>query len=339
MSMEVITRDSFARKLGILGENGEISRRGLAGLLRAPLARWGLSARAAILRHAREQLEAAGLRDRASSLLNDILGDLVRLGECAEVRVGHERYIAPTLPRWMPTGEGAGVVLGAVAVPKAIHELPSTGDLDLVRRIRVQDDDDLAALDMAGVRETSLEEWLQPFGYLRHAARRKGGILRSDEVSLSKFWEVVEATLADEGLPLGGEAEVRAVTGVPGTFFGQFRAERCEGRWSDSAPDGVWCACRRGYGDAHWHPIILSVNGGERRALDLFDMDEWRWALLGRARRIGIDERVERLDGEFRLTFPPPDQFDAAMDLLGPRRAAWSWAVAPGAPDPWTVLE
>ena len=82
----------------------------------------------------------------------------------------------------------------------------------------------------------------------------------------------------------------------------------------------------------------MSVNGGERRALDLFDMDEWRWALLGRARRIGPDERIERIDGEVRLSFPAPSQFAAAMDILGPRRAPWSWAVGPGAPDPWKAL-
>ena len=216
--------------------------------------------------------------------------------------------------------------------------MPSVDGRDLIRRIRVQDDDDLAALHMAGVREISLDEWLQPLGYLRHAARREGRILRSDGVLLSQFWELLEATLVNEGLPLGDDAEVRVVTGEPGTFFGRLYAEHCEGRWSDSTSDGVWCACRRGYGDSHWHPIIMSVNGGERRALDLFDMDEWRWALLGRARRIGPDERIERIDGEVRLSFPAPSQFAAAMDILGPRRASWSWAVGPGAPDPWKAL-
>ena len=339
MSMEAITRDSFARKLGIVGEKGEISRRGLAALLRAPLERWGLSSRAAILRYAREQLEAAGLQDRASSHLNDVLDQLVRLGECAEVGVGYERYIAPALARWIRIGQGTGALIGAAPVPKEIVELPGAHGSDVVRRICVHDDDHLAALHIAGVREISLEEWLRPFGYLRHAVRRKGSMLRSDEVWLSRFWEVLDTTLADEGLPLGNDADVRAVIGNPGTFFGRHYAELCEGRWSDSAPDGIWCACRRGYSEVHWHPIIVRVNGGERRALDLFDWDEWRWALLGRARWIGVDEQVQRLDGEVRLTFQAPDQFVAAMDLLGPRRATWSWAVSPAAPDPWALLE
>ena len=336
--MEAITRDEFARELGIIDRVGEISRRGLAKLLRAPLDRWGLSARTAILRHARRQLDAASVLDRASPLLNEVLDGLVRLGEYAEVDIGHQRYIAPTMPRWMPTGPATGAMLGAAVVPEGVVELPGDGGRDLVRRIRVRDDDDLATLHIAGIRETSLEEWLRPLGYLRHAARRKGGGIRSDEVSLSQFWELLEATLTDEGLPLGDEAEVRAVTGEPVGFFGQFRTEQSEGRWSDSAPDGVWCAYRRGYSEAHWHPIIVAVNGGERRALDLFDTDEWRWALLARAHRIGADERVERLGSEIRLTFPAPEQFATAMDLLGPRRGPWSWAVGLAAPDPWKVL-
>ena len=86
---------------------------------------------------------------------------LVRLGEYAEVDIGHQRYIAPTMPRWMPTGPATGAMLGAAVVPEGVVELPGDGGRDLVRRIRVRDDDDLATLHIAGIRETSLEEWLR----------------------------------------------------------------------------------------------------------------------------------------------------------------------------------
>lgn len=336
--MDVITRESYAHKLGVVDEHGDISRRALAGLLRAPLERWGLSPRSAILRHVRDHLEATGVRNRASAIVTEVLDSLVRLGDCVDADTGQERYVAPALPRWVPTGEGTGALLGAAPVPTDIHELPSANGRDLVRRVRVQNDDDLAALRLAGIRETSIGEWLRPLGYLGHAARRIGCMFRNDEFSLSQFWELLETTLADDGLPLGDEAEVRAVTGDPGTFFGRYHAEVCEGRWSDSAPNGVWCAYRRGYSAAHWHPILLSVNGDDRRGMDLFDMDEWRWALLGRARRFGLDEQVERIDGEIRLKFPVPRQLAAAMDILGPRRAPWSWVIGAGAPDPWSEL-
>ena len=338
MSLNVITRESYAHRLGVVGEDGEISRRALARLMRTPLERWGLSPRSAVLRHVRDQLEACGKRGLASTMVTEVLDGLVRIEDCVEVGVGQERYIAPALPRWVPTVEGAGALLGGATVPADIEELSSASGRDLVRRIRIQDDNDLAALHMSGIRETSMGEWLRPFGYLRYAARRKGHVIRGDEVSLSQFWELLETTLADDGLPLSDEAVVRTVTGEPGTYFGRYSSDVCEGRWSDSAPNGVWCAYRRGYGGSHWHPIIMSVSGDARRGLDLFDADEWRWALLGRARRTGLHEHVERLNGVSRLSFPLPGQLAAAMDILGPRLEPWSWATESVASDPWSEL-
>ena len=340
MTMQVITREQFTRELGIIGDEGELSERGLADLLRPPLARWGLSPRTALLRHARDQLEAAGVRDQASPLMNQILDRLVCLGECEEVWIGHERYLAPTLPRWVQTGATTGALIGVGRFPKDLVELPPGGGHDLVRRIRIQDDDDLAALHMAGVRQTSIEEWLRPHGYLRCAARRKDRVVRSDKLTLSQFWDLLVESLAESGLPLGNEAEVRAVTGEPGAFFGRYQGPRREGRWSEAVPDGVWCAYRRGYGDEHWHPIIVTVDDGERRALDLFDADEWRWALLARGRSIGVVEQIDRLEDRVQLHFPAPRQFAAAMDLLGPRLKprSWSWRIGPSAPNPWMAL-
>ena len=336
----MITREEFARRLGIVGEDGKIIERGVAELLRAPLARWGLSPRAAVLRHARDQLEAAGVRDQASPNTAKVLDWLIRLGECEEVRVGHERCIAPALPRWISIGCGTGAFLSVGRLPEGVVEHSHRGvAYDVVRRICVRTDDDLAAMRMAGVRQVSFEEWLRPHGYLRHAARRRRGVVRSDELSLSRFWDQLVSLVANDGLTLDDEAEVRFVTGEPGGFFGRHGSEHCEGRWSETAPDGVWCAYRRGYGNVHWHPIIVSVDAGKRRVLDLFDGDEWRWALLARGRYTGNDERVERLDDQVRLTFPAPRQLIAAMDLLGARCAPWSWVVDRDAPDPWGMLQ
>ena len=336
----MITREEFARGLGIVGEGGKVSERGVAELLRSPLARWGLSPRAAVLRHARDHLEAAGVRDQAPLLAAEVLDRLIHLGECEEVQVGHERYIAPATPRWIAIGHETGAVLSVGKLPDGLVE-QSHGRVahDCVRRIRVRTDDDLAALHLAGVRQTSFEDWLRPHGYLRHLARRRRCVVRSDEWSLSQFWEQLVSSVADDGLPLGEGAEVRLVTGEPGGFFGRQDREHCEGRWSVTGPDGVWCAYRRGYGDAHWHPGIVAVDGGKRRVLDLFDEDEWRWALLARGRCTGNHERIERLEDRIRLSFPAPRQLAAAMDLLGPRCASWSWAVDRGAPDPWRMLE
>lgn len=339
MILESIQRDAFAREAGLVLNDGEISQRGLADLIRVPLSRWGLSRRSSVLRHARDHLDVAGLRDNASELLTKVLGQLMRLGECAEIRIGHQRYIAPAPPRWIQTGEGSAALLSVATIPEGIEELRSddSGN-DIVRRIQVQTDTDLATLRMAGVRQASLDEWLVPHGYLDHGRRRAGRLIRSDELSLSRFWELLVSAAGKHGLHLDDDAQIRAVVREPGGYFGKYNSDTCEGRWSEVAPDGVWCAYRRGYGPRHWLPIIVVVDGCRRRAMDLYDGDEWRWALIARGRNTGMEERVERREDRIGTSFPAPDQLVTAMDILGPRRGAWSWEVSPVAPDPWAVL-
>jgi len=231
-----------------------------------------------------------------------------------------------------------GVYLGVSGPPEGVSRAPGGGHRDVVLRIRVGSDDDAARLLVAGVREVSITEWLSPIDYLRHAARRLRRPARSDSVTLASFWDLLESKLTEEGLPLGVDAEVRAVTGEPGQFFGRHDATEPEGRWTEVTPDGVWCAFRRGYGEAHWHPTIIAVNGEERSVLDLYDLDEWRWAVLARGRRLGSDEVVLTSSGSVRLTFPAPRQLRTAMDLLGVPSAAWGWDMQPGAPDVWALV-
>jgi hypothetical protein len=339
MTLETITKAQLADHLRLNGESGKVSNRGVASLLRAPLARWGLSPKRAILRYARDQLRAAGLDD--AERVAQVFAYMVALGECDEVYVGDELYVAPGEPRWMSVGENSGVYLHVSDPPDGIARASGGDHRDIVQRIRVETDDDAARLQLAGVREVSMAEWLSPIGYLRHATRRLGKSVRSDTVSLASFWDLLESELARQGLPLSADADVRAVTVAADSkqFFGRHDAANPEGRWTDVAPDGVWCAFRRGYGEQHWHPTLVAVNGGERRALDLFDRDEWHWALLARGRRFGSDEIVRRSNGSAHLTFPAPSQIRAGMDLVGVPTSAWGWELHPGAPDLWALLK
>ena len=337
--MESITRGSYAREIGLISDAGEISIRALADLLRLPLARWGLSARMKVLGYARTQLEAAGLRDQASGKLAKVLRQMVRLKECVAVHIDGEPYIAPGQPQWIRSGYESATLLGVDPVPHGVVEqFPDGWRKDIVRRIFVRDDQEQADLHLAGVRETSVEEWLRPNEYLLHAMRREARLIRSDELSLAQFWELLVSAVHKEGLPLGSDAEVRLVYGDPGGYFGRHFSETCEGRWTDTAVDGIWCAYRQGYNQAHWHPIIVAIDGGNLRALDLYDTDEWRWALLARGKSTGVEERVESRNGVVQLTFPAPDQFVAVMDLLGQGRSGWSWRMNDGALDPWSML-
>lgn len=336
MTLDAITKDQLAASLCLMDAHGEINERAVADSLRAALSRWGLSPKRAVLRHARDQLWAAGVE---VTCVPYILERLVVLGECDEVYVGHEIYVAPAEPRWMPLSDEMGSYLGVSHPPEGVSRVPAASNRDIVQRIRLRSDDDAAQLHYAGVREVSIAEWFSPIGYLRHATRRLRRPARSDIVTLAGFWDLLNAELAREGLPVGVDADVRVLTGAPGRFFGRHAASEPEGRWSAEAPDGVWCAFRRGYGEGHWHPTIISVDGEMRCAMDLYDLDEWQWAVLARGRRLGPDEVVDTSRGNVRLTFPPPNQLRAAMDLAGVPTESWAWDIQLGAADLWALVQ
>lgn len=335
MTLRAMLRTELGERLGYSGEDGRPNAGIVADLLRAPLARWGLSPKRAVLEHARAQLRAGGVED--VSEVPRVLQRLVDIGECDEVYVGHEPYLAPASPRWLVVGDCVAAFLGVAEPPAGLARLERGSD-EVVRRIRVDADEDAATLEIAGVREVSLEEWLTPLGYLRHAARRLRRPVRSDKLQLRGFWSLLEQVLIEDGLPLGPDAETRILAGEPGEFFGRHDSPEPQGRWTVNPPDGLWCGYRRGYGDAHWHPCMVAVAEEERRALDLYDADEWRWALLARGRHRAADEIVRNEGALVQLTFPPPAQLRAAMEVIGAPAGAWAWTLAPGAPGLWDHL-
>jgi hypothetical protein len=101
----------------------------------------------------------------------------------------------------------------------------------------------------------------------------------------------------------------------------------------------VSCAYRRGHGDGHWLPTLISVDGDDHRALDLFDDDEWRWALLARSFAVGRPEVHKRSGEDVIVTWPLPAQLRAAMDIVGIPNGPWRWRVAADAPDVWALLK
>lgn len=335
MTLRTQPRAQLGAQLGYIDAEGRPCDRAVADLLRVPLSRWGLSPKRAVLKHARDHLRACGCEDVSS--VPRVLQRLVDLGECDEVYVGHESYLAPATPRWMSVGDGVAAFLGVSHPPGGLM-LVDDDDRDIIRRVRVETDEDAANLQVSGVREVSLAAWLVPPGYFRHASRRMRQPARSDELSLGGFWRVLEETLTSEGLPLSADADVRYLGGGSGDFFGRHNTDHPEGRWTKDIEEGMWCAYRRGYGDSHWHPCVVAVDADAMRALDLYDADEWRWALLARGRRVGAEE-VVRSDGRsVKLTFPAPRQLRAAMDILGRPSGTWAWDVSPNSPDLWGLL-
>lgn len=335
MTVDIIGKTELAREFGYVDDAGNPSSRAIAQFLRDALGRWGLSPKRAILRYARDQLRAG---DMPVDSVPEVLERLWARGECAEVVVGYESFVAPAEPRWIAVGGGSAVLLGPLAVPAGLSHRDNPHPDDVSVRVALGSEEMAAALDEAGARQVSLDEWLHPCGFLRHVSRREGSAVRGDQWDLSRFWERLVSAFAEEGLLLGPDAECRALVGPAGSFFGRHAATSVEGRWREQVPDGVWCAYRRGHGDNHWLPTLISVDGDERRALDLFDDDDWRWALLARSKAVGIAEVVHRAGGKERVTWPLPAQLRAAMDIIGVPAGPWCWRVAEDAPDLWSLL-
>jgi hypothetical protein len=335
MTVETLARAELARELGYVDAEGKPSERAIAQLLRDAMGRWGLSPKRAVLRYARDELRAGNV---AFAWVPFVLERLIALGECAVVAVGHEVFIAPANPSWIEIGGGRAVLLGPFAVPTMLSRVAGLPSDDVVIRVTLNSEEKAAVLDAGGWRQVSLDEWLHPHDYLRHVARRKGGAVRGDQWDLARFWEHLVSTLVEEGLLLGPDAEFRAVVGDAGNFFGSHTASGIEGRWGERPPNGVWCAYRRGHGDDRWLPILVSVDGEERRVLDLFSDDEWRWALIARSKAVGASEITQRVEGVERVTWPLPAQLRAAMDIIGVPTGPWRWRIAEDAPDLWSLL-
>ena len=330
-------RSILARELGLV--EGDVHRRGVAGLLRMALARWGLSPRRALTRYARQQLEAVQVASPSTTtLVGNVLDYLQTLRECDDVLIGSERYVAPAYSRWIRTGPHAATLLGVDPVPSGLKLLEPLTQGDMVRRVRIGSDEDVENLYASQFEECSLDEWLRPLHYLRHHRRRVGHPVREDQITLHHFWEVLVATVSAEGRPAASDGDLRVLAGTPGTHFGKYSSAQCEGRWTTEPDDGVWCAYRRGYGDSHWHPVIVLVDGSDRRIVDLYDHDEWRWAILARAKATEVHEVVRENGEVVEFTHPLPSQVRTAMDLMGPWLRGWAWQVPEGATRLWRDL-
>jgi hypothetical protein len=330
--MKAVTRADFAHEMGFSIAGGDIDTYGIATLLRLPPARWGLAPRRDVVRYVREQVEAAGLEECDSERISKVLDRLIAVGELAEAKVGDERCIAPTAPRWLRVGGEVGVLIGGQE-PSEVELLEPSSREDLVRRVRVSNGDDEAALQVAGFRRCELDEWLNPLGYLSSVSRRMREPFRHDQFPIARFWEVLIDALGTEGQIMGPDADIRVVSGRPGSKFGHI--EDASGRWRDDTEEGSWCAARRGYGEKQWHPCVITADGDEMRCLDLFDWDEWGWALLSRGCAVRDPERLRRDGHTLNLTFTAPRQLCAALDLLGPRISPWKWEVPDDAVQVW----
>ena len=302
----------------------------VAAAARACILSWRSPARARVTAYLHRQLMAAGFdEEQLRDCVGDVVDALIDIGDVTTVRLDGRASLVSSRRTWVHLGGTAYAVLGEAAGDPTIEQ-----DRRRYARLTAFGPEHLAPL--------SFSDWLGPADFRSHLARRLGG--RADG-TISEFWAALSSALRHEGNPLDA-AQLRAVVGPPGAqtgFFGRHNSPEVSGRWASAVPNGTWCGVRPGRNPNEWHPILALVEGTEAQALDLYDWDEWNWALLARGLAIGAPERSNWQNDVLAFEHPVPAQFIRALRLLGgPGNRAWTWQVSEAANhcfDAWRQAE
>lgn len=318
--LETLTPDTLRSRLRFSSDpDGSPSVGSVADAARACVRAWRSPARARVTAYLHRQFIAAGFaEDLVRARVGDVVDALIDVGDVTPVRLSGKASLVLSRPRWIAVAPEDYAFLG-----KADGETPVAGIMDgYVRR----------STALAGY--ASAEDFVSfmgASGYRRHLARRTRG---SGDGVLGDFWATLTSSLRHDGLPLDA-AQMRAVVDPPGAhdgYFGQHNQPTVSGRWKVNAPDGIWCGVRPGRNHNEWHPILIGVSGSEVQSLDLFDWDEWTWALLARGAALGAPERSEWKSGTLSFQYPIPAQYLRALRLIArPGDKRWTWTINDGA--------
>lgn len=309
--LEVMAPASLGERLGLVIDDSVPSVPGIARAARAAVAAWRSPPRQRVTTYLTRQLIAVGIDDNlARNCVRNTLDSLLDIGDFASIRLDGKACLVLARASAVRIADNRHALLGdqqggpiddeGVGIARHVHE--AAGD----------------------ERALSFSEWLGPPDFIEHAVRRSGSV-----ENLEEYWTLLSSSLRHEGQPIGSDS-VRILSLPPGTgngFFGQVSAPTVAGRWTTTASDGLWCAARPGRNEQHWHPIALHVDGSKLRSLDLYDWDEWSWALLARGRALALPERQNWDDGLLAFEHQVPAQFVRALKLLGregPRKWTWS---------------
>lgn len=346
--IEAISQDQLQARLGLTpDQDGLPCWAGVTALLRQAVGRWGLSPPDTLNRHVRHTLNACGYEDVADRVQESLrllcaIGDaelvwadavpveLHAEGDVEEpetdvtLEVGtlsvsvSGRLVAPTLPRAVQLGQRY-LVLGSYEVEGVEYEclLPQEQPSSAARWL---DSASLDVLESGGFEVISPARWLGSSSILDHLERRE---VKGQGVK--DLWPALQRALDQGGGPIADPGNVKLLGGAPGGFWG--RPAAGDGRWRsvDRAPDGDVLGVMLGRHGKREQPIIARIEQGKvRRALELYDHEELRWAVLSRGVCTNAPERVLVRDGALRFTCPLPAEAQRLRALCSVETWAWS---------------
>lgn len=315
--LEALTPEAFRARLGLAADSvGAPAIGPIAEAARACVQNWRSPARARVTAYLHRQLIAAGFdEEQVRDRVGDVIDALIDIGDLTAIRLDGKASLVLSRRSFVSIGGIEDAILGATGGDTSVRSEPWR-----YSRIR--------AVTPEGQSTEPFSDWLGRADYRRHLGRRLGG---SADGTISEYWAALTSSLQHEGNPLDA-TRLRAVVEPPGAqspFFGRHNLPAVTGRWTTAVPDGIWCAVRPGRNPNEWHPIVATVAGPEVRALDLYDWDEWNWALLARGTAIGAPERSTWRDDMLAFEYPIPKQFVRALRLLGgPGERRWTWRLS-----------
>lgn len=313
--LEALDPETLRARLGLVADqDGSPAIAPVAQAVRTCVGNWRSPARQRVSAYLHRQLAAVGYDEPvARDRVRDVIDALIDIGDLTAVRLNGTASLVISRGSAIRIGAAEFVVLGTM-------ELDGSADLAPWRYARATTGGALAQSAM------SFADWLGPAEFRMHLTRRGGG---SGQGTMAEYWATLVSTLRHEGNPID-RSQVRALIGPPSaerSYFGRHHVP--DGRWSSDVPAGTWCAVRPGRNPNEWHPILIDASDGEVKALDLFDWDEWNWALLARGMVAGAPERSDWRDGVLGFEHPIPRQFVRALRLMGgPAERAWTWRLS-----------
>jgi hypothetical protein len=311
--LEALTNEALRDRLGYGGEVVAVGP--VADMVRSAVGNWQSPARARVTSYLHRQLAAAGIEEeRARERVRDVIDALIDIGDLTAVRIDGSQSLVRSRALAIGVGPKETALLGE-----------GEGKAESWCYAR--------SVAGPGQRETlAFADWLGPADFRAQLKRRSGG--GSANGNLREFWSVLRSALHSDGQPIDPQS-VRALTGPAGAdnpYFGRHSLPAVEGRWSAAVAPGTWCAVRPGRNPSEWHPILVEAGDDGLRSLDLFDWDEWNWALLARGYAVGPVERSTFRDGLLAFEHPVPRQFVRALRLVGgPGGRPWTWRLSEAA--------
>ena len=314
--LERLAPSDLGARLGFTGETDSPDVGPIARTARVCVTQWRAPQRQRVTSYLLQQLVASGFDEEpARDRVRDVIDGLIDIGDLTAARLDGKGCIALSLPIAVGIGPTEIALLGTSSndiVSERGH--PSY----LARRMKPGSSE--IAVDIQEFRE-----WVGTVGYVRHLTRRAG---TQSCGTLREFWSCLVNSVRQNGNPMD-HRQVRAViapSNERSAFFGRHNTPTVSGRWSTEMTDGIWCGVRPGRNANEWHPVLVEVSGDDARSLDMFNWDEWSWALLARGEVLGSSERASWNGAILSFHYPIPDQFGRAMRLLGGRgERSWTW--------------